>query len=262
MTCKKIVKLRVQKKMMRKKVKWKKNRELIRDSSLWRSNFIPSVRDFIVIIGSRSVIYTFGSHFTNKRWVKGLSKICILTFLDNYSNTVCWVSKRVDWGSHHFIFLPLCYKNGSVECSHKESCWWRLSLRVQNTRKRKDIMNISHLLFADDTIVFCEAKKEHLIYLSRTLFWFEVMSGLIINLAKSEILPVGGMKEVEELVVKLGCKVESLPSTYLGLLLGAPYKSLYVWDGVKERVRMRLALWKKTIYFQRWKNHSHKEHDD
>ncbi|RVW45601.1 hypothetical protein CK203_091544 [Vitis vinifera] len=37
------------------------------------------------------------------------------------------------------------------------------------------------------------------------------MSGLRINLAKSEILPVGGMEEVEELAVKLGCKVESLP---------------------------------------------------
>ena len=30
-------------------------------------------------------------------------------------------------------------------------------------------MNISHLLFANDT-VFCEAKKEHLTYLSWTLF--------------------------------------------------------------------------------------------
>jgi hypothetical protein len=26
--------------------------ELIKDSSLWRSNFIPSVRDLIIIIGS------------------------------------------------------------------------------------------------------------------------------------------------------------------------------------------------------------------
>ena len=66
-----------------------KNCELIKDSSLWRSNFIPSVRDSIVIIRSKSVTYTFGSHFTYKRWVRVLSKICILTFLGNYSNTVC-----------------------------------------------------------------------------------------------------------------------------------------------------------------------------
>ena len=48
--------------------------ELIRDSSLWLSNFIPSVCDSIIIIGSRSTTYTFGSHFTYKRWVNVLSK--------------------------------------------------------------------------------------------------------------------------------------------------------------------------------------------
>ena len=50
-----------------------KNCELIRDSSLWRSTFIPLVRDSIVIIGSRSV-YTFGSRFTYKRWVRFYQK--------------------------------------------------------------------------------------------------------------------------------------------------------------------------------------------
>ena len=62
-----------------------KNCELIRDSSLWRSNFIALVRDSIVIIGSRSV-YTFGSRFTYKLWVKVPSKIWILAFLGKYSN--------------------------------------------------------------------------------------------------------------------------------------------------------------------------------
>ena len=34
-----------------------KNCELIRDSSLWRSNFIPLVHDSIIIIGSRCYLY-------------------------------------------------------------------------------------------------------------------------------------------------------------------------------------------------------------
>ena len=69
------------------------------------------------------------------------------------------------------------------------------------------------------------------------------------------------MEEVDVLAMELRCRVGSLPSSYLGLPLGAPHKSLSMWDGVEERVRRRLTLWKKTIYFQRWENHSHKEYD-
>ena len=39
----------------------------------------------------------------------------------------------------------------------------------------------------------------------------------------------------------------TLPSTYLGLPLGAPLKSVVVWDGVEERMRKRLALWKRQF---------------
>ncbi|KAL6312823.1 hypothetical protein AAG906_024678 [Vitis piasezkii] len=41
------------------------------------------------------------------------------------------------------------------------------------------------------------------------------------------------------------CKVGSLPSTYLGMSLGAPFKSVAVWDGVEERFCKRLAMWKR-----------------
>ena len=109
---------------------------------------------------------------------------------------------------------------------------------------RRPAFNILHLLFADDTVVFCEAKKEHLMHLSWILFWFEAASGLRINLAKSEIILVGEVEEVDEMAVELGCKVGLLPSVYLGLPLGAPNKAASVWDGVEERVRRRLALWK------------------
>ena len=39
-------------------------------------------------------------------------------------------------------------------------------------------MNVSHLLFAYDTIIFCEATQDHLTYLSWILAWFEAASGL------------------------------------------------------------------------------------
>ncbi|RVW67016.1 hypothetical protein CK203_064869 [Vitis vinifera] len=108
----------------------------------------------------------------------------------------------------------------------------------------RSALNISHLFFADDTIVFCEANKDHLSHLSWILFWFEAASGLKINLGKSEIIPVGEVEDIEELAVEIGCRVGSLPSQYLGLPLGAPNKASSVWDGVEERMRRRLALWK------------------
>ncbi|RVW86204.1 hypothetical protein CK203_046087 [Vitis vinifera] len=40
------------------------------------------------------------------------------------------------------------------------------------------------------------------------------------------------------------CRVGQLPAVYLGLPLGAPNKVISVRDGVEEKVRRRLALWK------------------
>ena len=77
--------------------------------------------------------------------------------------------------------------------------------------------------------------------------WFEAISGLSIHLNKSEILPVGRVENAEVLAFELGCKVGSLPSTYLGLPLGALHKLVAVWDGVEERMRKRLALWKRQF---------------
>ncbi|XP_034678940.1 uncharacterized protein LOC117909152 [Vitis riparia] len=72
----------------------------------------------------------------------------------------------------------------------------------------------------------------------------KAMSGLRINLNKSELIPMGSVENAVELVATIGCKVGSLPTTYLGLPLGAPYRSLVVWDGVEERMRKKLARWK------------------
>ena len=65
--------------------------------------------------------------------------------------------------------------------------------------------------------------------------WFEAVSGLKINLNKSEIIPIRLVANGEELASELGCKVGSLPASYLSLPLGAKHKALGVWDSVEER---------------------------
>ncbi|RVX00466.1 hypothetical protein CK203_037011 [Vitis vinifera] len=106
---------------------------------------------------------------------------------------------------------------------------------------------VSHLLFADDTLVFCEASEDQMVYLSWLLMWFEAISGLRINLDKSEILSVGRVENLEALALEVGCKVRRLPSSYLGIPLGANHKSVAVWDGVEERFRKRLVMWKRQF---------------
>ena len=56
--------------------------------------------------------------------------------------------------------------------------------------------------------------------------WFEAFLGLKANLEKSELIPVGRVENMEELADDFGYKVGNLPSTYLGMLLGGPFKSV------------------------------------
>jgi hypothetical protein len=78
-----------------------------------------------------------------------------------------------------------------------------------------------HLLFADDTLIFCEANYEQLRHLRCLFLFFEVVSRLKINVAKLELVPMGNVGDVEDLAQNLGCRVAFLLMKYLGLLLRA-----------------------------------------
>ena len=55
------------------------------------------------------------------------------------------------------------------------------------------------------------------------------------------------------LVAELGCKVGSLPSTFLGMPLDAHYNSIATWDGVEEE---EIDYLENAIYFQGWECHA------
>lgn len=106
---------------------------------------------------------------------------------------------------------------------------------------RLPLVNISHFLFADDTLVFCEAYPSHLRYLRVLLLCFEAISGIKVNLAKYLLVPVGNVDNAAELAVILGCGTSSLPLKYLGMPLGVCYKAKSIWDGIIVKMERRLA---------------------
>lgn len=77
------------------------------------------------------------------------------------------------------------------------------------------------------------------------LLFFQAVSGLRINISKSEIIPVGEVGDVNSLASFFGCIVASLPSSYLGLPIGAPSRCATLWNPVIERYERRLVGWKK-----------------
>ena len=106
-------------------------------------------------------------------------------------------------------------------------------------------ISVSHLLFADDTLIFCDADPSQLLFLRLVLTWFKTVSSLRINLGKSESVHVGDVADIEELVGLLGCKTSALPMKHLGLPLGARFKSKGIWDPIIEKMERRLAGWKR-----------------
>ena len=107
-------------------------------------------------------------------------------------------------------------------------------------------VEVSHMLFTDDTLVFCEPSHDQLTYLYWSLMWFEAILGLKVNLEKNELIPLGSVENVEELTQEFGCKVGVLPSSYLGLLLGSPFKSLGQCEG---EVTQKTNFVEKTVHF-------------
>ena len=102
----------------------------------------------------------------------------------------------------------------------------------------------SHLLFANDTILFCDADVEQFLYV-RMLLCFQIVTGLKVNVLKSEMVPIGEVPNIHVLVEILGCRIGSLPMTYLGMPLGASHKSPTIWNPILEKIERKLAGWKK-----------------
>jgi hypothetical protein len=56
---------------------------------------------------------------------------------------------------------------------------------------------------------------------------------------------VGNVPDLDNLATILGCKTVQLPINYLGLPLGAKFKSKMIWDPILEKMERKLSGWQR-----------------
>ncbi|XP_016165133.1 uncharacterized protein LOC107607727 [Arachis ipaensis] len=76
-------------------------------------------------------------------------------------------------------------------------------------------IELSHLQFADDTILFCP--------------------------------PVTETEWIDDTCGSLGCKQAVLPVRYLGISLGANLRMVKIWKPIVDKVEEKLSLWKANV---------------
>jgi hypothetical protein len=110
----------------------------------------------------------------------------------------------------------------------------------------RDGPTVTHLLFADDSVVFLEASEQSMMALKEVLHRYEVSSSQKVNLQKSSIFFGKGCNEVFKGNLKniIGITCEALSEKYLGLPTVVGRSKEGAFKSITDRSRGKVGGWK------------------
>ena len=129
-------------------------------------------------------------------------------------------------------------------CLTKQVMAGKLKL-IQGTR---DIPIPSHILYADDMMIFCKGTLSNINCLKQIFFNYAEVSGQLVNPQKSSIFSESiSNRRLSQIASSLGFKIGSLPFTYLGVPIfrGKPKKSYF--QPIADKFKLKLASWKASL---------------
>jgi len=101
---------------------------------------------------------------------------------------------------------------------------------------------VSHLQFANDTLLLGTKSWANVRALRGVLTLFADMSGLKVNFNKSMLVGLNIAESwLNEATSILNCKVGKVPFLYLGLPIGGDPRRLAFWDPVLNSIKSRLS---------------------
>jgi hypothetical protein len=103
---------------------------------------------------------------------------------------------------------------------------------------------ITHLQYADDTIIFLSFDDQSLLHTKFLLYCFEEMTGLKINYQKSDVLVIGGSEEEQCSTAEIfNCNIGPLPFKYLGVMISNRHMTTSDLAYVYQKVEKKLPTW-------------------
>lgn len=108
-----------------------------------------------------------------------------------------------------------------------------------------ETLSITHLQFADDTIIFLEDTWHSVKGIKIVLTIFEILSGLKINYTKSYLYAPNSLTNtVQSWATWLNCNVGTIPFNHLGSPIGVSCRRKQFWRPLTKKVSTRLGRWK------------------
>src|ERR1044072_7856159 len=108
-----------------------------------------------------------------------------------------------------------------------------------------EVVNISMLQFADDTVFIGKASLQNILALKSILRCFEMASRLKVNFFKSKLSGFAMEdRSLRGFASLLNCRIMSTPFTYLGLPVGVNPHRLDMWQPVISKLKSKLSSWK------------------
>ncbi|CAM8929085.1 unnamed protein product [Rhodiola kirilowii] len=123
---------------------------------------------------------------------------------------------------------------------------WQGESRLQGIRICRGAPDITHLMFADDSVIFLRASMSNVANLKRILMTYEELSGQKVNLAKSEICFSKNVSADLQGRICAELRVRQVKnfSRYLGLPIAFSHNKTDLFKFIVERVWQKVQGWK------------------